>query len=141
MPGREEAPCGCFGVVVTGLVGMGGGRGDVGGGGGEGGTTGGEVGCGGGGVDVGGDGKVVGEGWGGLRFAKRIAKGVGMGDEDDAVIREEARLVRKNDCAWLLFSTLTLSVRRFAPRLASPRRSSWLSGTLRTPWNPLSRRR
>ena len=40
-----------------------------------------------------------------------------------AVIREEVRLVRKYDCMWLFFSTLTLSARRFAPRLISP--DSW----------------
>jgi len=38
-----------------------------------------------------------------------------MGDEDDCG-------VRKYDCAWLLFSMLMLSARRFAPRLISPLR-------------------
>ena len=50
--------------------------------------------------------------------------GLGWGMGMIVVIREEACLVGKYDCAWLLFSTLTFSARRFAPHLISPRSSS-----------------
>ena len=44
------------------------------------------------------------------------------------VIKEEARFVRKYGCAWLLFSTLTLSARRFAPCPISPITGNFTDG-------------